>query len=297
MWRGSESAPVTPASRDRLRILAAAALFSTGGAVIKSAELTGWQVACFRSGVGALAILAMAKEARHGWTWRTPLVGLAYAGTVLLFVLANKLTTSANTIYLQSTAPLYLLLLGPWLLDEPLRRRDLFFLAALAVGLVLLFLGAEPPRATATNPVLGNVLAAASGVTWAFTLVGLRWLASRSPPDANPAVAATVAGNTIAFLVALPFALPASSLRPIDLGLVAFLGVFQIALAYVLLTRSVRSVTALEAALLLLLEPVLNPVWAFLVHHEVPGPLAMAGAAVILTATAVHALSAGERAA
>ena len=284
---------MTTAARDRLRILAAAALFSTGGAVIKSAQLTGWQIACFRSGVGALAILAMAAEARRGWTWRTPLVGLAYAGTVLLFVLANKLTTSANTIYLQSTAPLYLLLLGPWLLNEPLRRRDLFFLGALAAGLVLLFLGSEPPRATATDPVLGNVLAAASGVTWAFTLVGLRWLASRAPPGANPAVAATVAGNAIAFLIALVAApVFATTPRPQDLLIIGFLGVFQIALAYVLLTRSVRSVTALEAALLLLLEPVLNPVWAFLVHHEVPGPLAMAGAGVILAATATHALSA-----
>src|SRR5262245_29919147 len=198
----SESPPVTPAAKDRLRILAAAALFSTGGAIIKASSLTGWQVACFRSAIGALAILAMAPESRRNWTWRTPLVGLAYAGTVLLFVLANKLTTSANTIFLQSTAPIYLLLLGPWLLKEPLRRRDLYFLGALALGLTLLFVGQEPPRATATDPVLGNLLALASSVTWAFTIIGLRWLAVTAP-EGNPASAATVAGNLIAFLIAL----------------------------------------------------------------------------------------------
>ena len=283
---------MTRAAADRFRILAAAALFSTGGAAIKATTLSGWQVACFRSGIGALAILAMAPEARRGWTWRTPLVGVAYATTVLLFVVANKLTTSANTIYLQSTAPIYLLLLGPWLLKEPLRPRDLAFLGALVVGLALLFLGVEPVRRTATNPVLGNVLAAASGLSWAFTLVGLRWLTARSPGAANPAVSATVAGNVIACVVALPFAFPVAATRPLDWGLVAFLGTIQIALAYVLLTRSVRSVTALEAALLLLLEPVLNPWIAYAVHGEVPGSLAIAGAAVILVATAVHALRA-----
>src|SRR5205085_4944172 len=110
--RGDNPPRVTRPGADRLRILGAAALFSTGGAAIKACALTGWQVACFRSGIGALAILAMAPESRRGWTWRTPLVGLAYAATVVLFVVANKLTTSANTIYLQSTAPLYLLLLG-----------------------------------------------------------------------------------------------------------------------------------------------------------------------------------------
>jgi drug/metabolite transporter (DMT)-like permease len=283
---------------DRLKILGAAALFSTGGAAIKAVALTPWQVAGFRSGVAALAILALAPEARRGWTRKTLAVGAAYAATVLLFAIANKLTTSANTIFLQSTAPLYLLLLGPLLLQEPIRRRDLAFLGALVVGMALFFVGVEPATATASDPVLGNLLAAASGVAWALTVAGIRWL-GRAPPGAgrpaNAAAAATVAGNAIAFAVALPFALPVVSSRPVDWALIAFLGVFQIACAYVLLTRAVRSVTALEAVLLLLLEPVLNPIWAWLVHGETPGPWSLAGAAVILVATAANALAAGRR--
>ena len=98
---------------NRLLLLAAAFLFSTGGAAIKATALTSWQVACFRSGVAALALLALVPAARRGWTRRTLIAALPYAATVLLFVLANKLTTSANAIFLQSTAPLYLLLLGP----------------------------------------------------------------------------------------------------------------------------------------------------------------------------------------
>lgn len=295
---------MTRPAADRLRLLAAAALFSTGGAAIKACSLTGWQVACFRSAVAVPALLLLVPAARRSFSPRTWLVGLAYAGTVLLFVLANKLTTSASTIFLQSTAPLYLLLLGPWLLREPVRRRDVAFLAALAVGLWLLVGGAEPARASAPDPATGNLLAAASGLTWALTVAGLRSLASRpaggGAPGRNsvpaPAAAAAVSGNVIAGLVALPFALPVASAGAADLGIVVFLGVVQIGAAYMLVTGAMRSVPALEASLLLLLEPVLNPLWSFLVHGETAGPRTLAGAALILASTALHALASSRAA-
>ncbi len=110
--------------RYRLLILAAAVLFSTGGAAIKSASLTSWQVACFRSGVAAVALLLLVPASRRLRNYRVWVAAAAYAATMILFVAANKLTTAANAIFIQSTAPLYLLLLGPWLLKEPIRRRD-----------------------------------------------------------------------------------------------------------------------------------------------------------------------------
>src|SRR5215213_7897760 len=111
------SSQPTPLSA-RLEVLAAAALFSSGGAVIKAVHLAGWQVACFRSAIAAAALFLLLKEVRRRPNARVLGVGLAYAGTLILFVLANKLTTSASAIYLQSTAPLYVLLLSPWLLHE-----------------------------------------------------------------------------------------------------------------------------------------------------------------------------------
>src|SRR5262245_57107796 len=104
-----ETAPV----RHRLFLIGAAALFSTGGAAIKALTLTPWQVASFRSTVASVALLALLPEARRGWRWSIVPVAVAYAATLLLFVLANRMTTAADTIFLQSTAPLYLLLLGP----------------------------------------------------------------------------------------------------------------------------------------------------------------------------------------
>jgi drug/metabolite transporter (DMT)-like permease len=120
-------------------LLAAAALFSTGGAAIKATTLTGWQVASFRSGIAGIAVMLMIPAARRGWSGRSLLVGAAYAATMILFVQANKLTTAASSIFLQSTAPIYLVLLGPWLLGEHNRRRDFLLMGAMSVGLALCF--------------------------------------------------------------------------------------------------------------------------------------------------------------
>ncbi|MHC4338785.1 MAG: DMT family transporter [Planctomycetota bacterium] len=287
-----------PQSVGRLQILAAAVLFSTGGAAIKACGLTGWQVAGFRSGVGALALYLMLPGARRGWTWRTYLVGVAYAATLLLYVLANKLTTASNTIFLQSTAPLYLLLVSPLLLKETIRLRELIFMAALAGGLGLYFMGIEPPQATAPDPRLGNLLAAAAGLGWGLTIAGLRWLARaegvRGGSPGGAAAGATVVGNAFVFLFCLPFAMPVEQASASDWLWVVYLGVFQIALAYVFMTKGMRTVRALESGLLLLVEPVLNTLITWVMHGEVPGYWSRLGAAVILVTTVVHSLFAGR---
>jgi drug/metabolite transporter, DME family len=203
-------------------------------------------------------------------------------------VLANRLTTSANTIFLQSTAPLYLALLAPWLLREPTRRQDVVVMVAIVVGLGLTFHGVVQPGATAPDPGRGNLLAAASGLFWALTVCGLRWMSAR--PERGSAAAAVVAGNLIACLMALPFALPLGSHSALGWGLIVYLGVFQIAVAYTFVTRGLRVIPALEASLILLIEPVLNPVWSWLFHGERPSPWALLGGVLILSATMLKAL-------
>ena len=160
-------------SAARWKLLIAALLFSTGGAAIKACGMSGWQVAGFRSGLAAVALWLFLPSARRGWTKGQALVACAYAATLILYVLANKLTTAANAIFLQSTAPLFILILAPLWLRESIRRRDLVFMAALGVGLALFFMGQEAPQQTASDPLLGNILAACSAVTWALTVSGL----------------------------------------------------------------------------------------------------------------------------
>lgn len=273
---------VTPSAIPRLKLLAAAALFSTGGAAIKATTLSGWEVACFRSGIAALAVLILAPGARRLPDIRILLVGVGYAATMILFVVANKLTTAANTIFLQSTAPLYILLVSPWLLREPTRRKDVLFMIVVGLGLLPFFLATDTASQTAPDPARGNLLATLSGVAWAATLMGMRWLAGR--PGGDHAFVTVVTGNLIAFLVCLPLALPATG-TPLDWTVIVALGVFQIGLAYLCLTSGLRDVPALEASLILLVEPALNPVWAWAAHGERPGGWALAGGATILLAT------------
>jgi drug/metabolite transporter, DME family len=268
----------------RLQLVFAALLFSTGGAAIKATTLTGWQVASFRSGIAALTLLVLVPAARRGWGWRPALVGTAYAATLILFVTANKLTTSANTIFLQATSPVYLLVLGPIFLREPVKRRDLWVVAAVLAGLVLFFAGHDAPVVTAPDPATGNLLALLSGVSFAVTIAGLRWL-SRGAGDADVGLATVALGNVIAFFWGLPYALPVLSATTSDWVIVTYLGVFQIGLAYACLTRGLKQVPALEASLLLMVEPVLNPVWSWLVHGERPSNLALLGGFLIIGAT------------
>jgi DME family drug/metabolite transporter len=189
----------------RLEVLAAAFLFSTGGAAIKATTLTGWQVASFRSAVACVVVLVILPASRSRWRGRALAVGVAYATTMVLYVIANKLTTAANTIFLQYTAPLYLVLAGPLLLDEPVRPRDIAFLAVLGASLSLFFVDAPAQASTAPRPALGNALALLSGFFWASTALGLRWMA-RPGSGGAPVATAVACGNLIAFLVSLPAA-------------------------------------------------------------------------------------------
>jgi drug/metabolite transporter (DMT)-like permease len=281
----------------RLLVLAAAALFSTGGAAIKAASFNSWQVASFRSGVAALAILLLIPDARRNWRWRYVPVAVAYALTLLFFVTATKLTTAANAIFLQAAAPLFVLAIGPLVLKEPIRRSDLLLMAGVACGMALFFSGHEAAVTTAPNPARGNVFGALSAVTYAITIAGLRWAERGHATGTSAGMVTVLMGNLLACAATLPMALPVAVWRWRDAAVILWLGVFQIALAYFCLTRGMRHVPAFEATTLLLLEPALNPVWTWLVHGEHPAALSLVGGAIILAATLLNAWWQSRRAA
>jgi len=271
-----------------LQVVAAAVLFSTGGAGIKAAAFSGVQVSALRSGIAAIVLMLFV---RGHLTWSAPVLGvsLVYGSTLTLFVLGTKLTTAANAIFLQSTYPLYVLLLSPLLLGERIGRRDMLYLAAVAAGLLLCVIGRPPATITAPNPTLGNVFAILSGVAWAMTLLGLRYV-ERDATEPSPAMVAVITGNALASLAALPFAWPLPMASASEWATIVYLGVFQIGLAYIFLTKAVGRLPALEISLLLLLEPVLNPVWAWLVRGERPGTWTIAGGAIIILVTALKSV-------
>lgn len=274
-----------------LQVTGAALLFSTGGAAIKAPAFSAVQVASLRSGVAA-AVLILWYRRQVRVSRQAVAVAVVYAATLVLFVGATKLTTAASAIFLQSTAPLYVALLSPLLLGERFRQRDLAFLVAVAAGLGLCLAGGAEASATAPDPLTGNMLGAICGLTWALTLMGLRWGARGG---SGVALSAVVMGNLLAFGAGLPALWPLPIAPAAEWATLGYLGVFQIGVAYILLTAAVGELPALHVSLVLLLEPVLNPMWAWLVRGEAPGTWALLGGAVILAASAGQVVS-GARA-
>ncbi len=274
------------ATRGQLEAVGAALLFSTGGAAIKVAAFTGMQVSCLRAGIATLTLMLWWRH-KCVLSWPATAIGVAYAATLTLFVNATKLTTAANAIFLQDTAPLYIIVFSPLLIRERVRPRDLIFLGVVGGGLALCFAGQAAPTATAPDPPTGNLLAVLSSITWALTLVGLRW-GQRAGRDLG--ATAVVSGNIMACLVGVPFLFPLPDAPAVEWLTLVYLGVFQIGVAYVLLTNAMSHLPALDASLLLLLEPVLNPVWTWLVRGENPGTWVWIGGGIIIVATAVKTI-------
>ena len=272
----------------RGQVLGAALLFSTGGVAIKAIDLDGVTIAGLRSAIAAVLLIAALPRARRGLSLRVLPVSVAYALTLVLFTIATRLTTAANAIFIQDTAPLWVLLLGPWLLGESIARRDVPFIAAIATGMLLFFASAREPQATAPDPALGNWVALGASITWALALIGLRWLSLQARPGVDPGAAAAAVGNAIAVAICLPFMGPLGDASATDWAWVVYLGAVQVALAYVLLTAAAPRVPAFELALLLLVEPILTPVWTALVHGERPGALAVLGGVLVTGALALR---------
>jgi drug/metabolite transporter (DMT)-like permease len=270
--------------------MAAAVLFSTGGVAVKSIAFNGWQVAALRSGIAAAALAIIVPSTRRRWDLKTLAVSSAFAITMILFVLANKNTTAANAIFLQAAAPLYLLILAPLMLKEPVRRADILAMVAIAVGLGLVMSGTDAPTRISPHPKLGNVMAVLSGVALAFTTIGLRWLGAMEDGESRKD-GVLVCGNLLSFLVCIPIALPLVGISGFDWALITYLGVVQIGVAYFLVMRGLRGVPAIEASLLMMIEPALNPLWVWFIHGEAPSSLALAGGALIFAASIGRAVA------
>lgn len=263
----------------RLSVMAAALLWSTGGIAIKLVPLTGLGVVFWRSAVTFLFLLAVARPSAARLRTASPASVVFYALMVLSFVSATKMTTAANAIFLQYTGPLYVLLFAPLLLKEPFRKADAVAIVAALGGMSLFFVGRLEPGALA-----GNLVAVASGIFFGGTVLLLRRGAGG---DALPSM---ILGNLLAAAVALPFAWDGLALDGKGLLLVTYLGVVQMGVAYLLFVRGLTVVPAAEASLLGMLEPLFNPVWAFLGIGERPSPWAIAGGAIVLLSVGARTL-------
>jgi drug/metabolite transporter (DMT)-like permease len=267
------------ATRGALLVALGALLWSSSGLFIKVLSLGALQISFARSLVAALTI-AVAVKLRGGSPFPLPTAlslgcAAAYAGVLVFFVAATKLTTAANAIFLQFSAPIYLVFLEPWVTRRALQGRDL-----LAVGLCVGAMGLFFVGRLGAGTLLGNLLGMMAGLCLAVFSLTLKLQRERLP-GTDP-IAAIILGNLLVAGICAPMALRGFHPTLVQTSALLYLGVFQIGVAYLLFNAGMRHLSATAAVVTGTLEAVLNPVWVFLGIGERPSPWALLGGVMIL---------------
>ena len=270
-----------------LLIVCAALLWSSGGIGIKAISDPPLKVTFYRSlfAIFALGLAYRGKVVRRQWT-STPVFFFAvisYAACLASFVTATKWTTAANAIFLQYAGVVWVMLLAPIVVKEPLRSRDAIAITVALGGMALFFVGKLDTKGSA-----GNAMALVASVFFAALVLSLR-------RERDAGAAAITWGNLLACVALFPIVANDLSLSLRSFTVLALLGVFQIALPYLLFVRGLQAVTATEASLTGMIEPVANPIWVFLALGERPSSYAIGGALIVLGAIAWRTI-AGEKA-
>lgn len=264
-------------------MLIAVFLWSTGGLFIKLTALDAYQVTFYRSLFAAVTVMILTRKEGLKINLFGVFTSVIYALLLFLFVWATKKTTAANAIFLQYTAPIYILILAPFIIGERFRVRDLVTVALVLAGMSLFFVGKLE-----VSDYQGNVAALFSGV-----FLGLYIMLLKHPQAQgfNPTIA-VIYGNLLLALINAPSGLSAlPTMTLLDWFAVSFLGIVQIGIAYVFFVRGVTGGTRpLDASLIGFIEPLLNPVWVFLFVGERPSGWAILGGAVIIASIAIHTI-------
>ncbi|MGQ9806744.1 MAG: DMT family transporter [Chlorobiales bacterium] len=269
--------------RSMLLIVLAAVLWSTGGVLIKATSLDAFQTSMWRSLFASLAIAMLALPKKILMDSTTLVASLAYAATLILFVLGTKLTTAANAILLQYTAPIYILVLAHVVLNEKMTRIGVVTVVLCIIGMVIFFLDKLSPEG-----IVGNISALCSGIAFAVMTVFLRKNKGGEPVSAILFGNIWIVVSCAMISLAQNPSLEAFSLSSKDVMVTGFLGVFQIAIPYMLFVYAIKHIPALEASLLSMLEPILNPIWVMLFVGEFPSVNATIGGSVIIGAVALQ---------
>lgn len=275
-----------PVSRNRAiaLVFVAAILWSTSGLFIKIIDLNPFTIAGSRGAIAALAMLAvMNRNVRFTWSFPQLAGAACYSGAMITFVVATVMTTAANAILLQYTMPVFTALFGLWILKEKVSRFDWAVICIVVGGMALFFFDE-----ITMDGVWGNVIAITSAVFFALLIIFLRMQKGGSP------VETIILGNAITALICLPFIIqePPGAVSALPLF---YLGLFQLALPFFLYSAAIKYVSAIDAVLIQTIEPLLNPIWVFIIIREAPGSWAIVGGAVVLVTVTVRNVYAGRK--
>ncbi len=255
-----------------LLLIGAAFLWSISGLLIKSVSWHPFAIAGMRSMIAALIMFVYRRKFNFNWSPVQIGGAVAYAAMVISFVSANKLTTSANAILIQYSAPVFVALFAHWFLGEKANKYDWLTIGVTLGAMALFFID----DLTMGN-FWGNMVALFSGISFA----GMTLL-SRKQKEGSP-LESLFLGNILTGITGLPFMFQ-SAPNPSGWLSLILLGVVQLGISYILYAEAIKHVTALEGILIPVIEPILNPLWVFLFLHEIPGKWAMVGGAIVITA-------------
>ena len=269
--------------RGPLLIALTAFLWSFGGVLIKLVPWDAMTIIGVRAALGSIVIIIYMRKPRISFKPSVILGALCMSGTTMLFVFANKLTTAANAIMLQYTAPVFVIILSAILWKKLPKRLDVVAVLAVFGGIALFFI--DQLRSTA---ILGNILAVLSGLAFAGVFL------VNQMPDSRPeeSVLLSMIINTVA---ALPFIVQNVTFEPVAWVSIALLGFFQIGLAYVLFSIGIKHTPPVTASLIASIEPILNPIWVVMATGESPGAWAIAGGVIVVLVVAGYSFVMSKR--
>ncbi len=265
-----------------LFVFIAAFLWSSGGLLIKLINLSPMQLSFFRCTIAAMTFAIIFRKRVLQLNKLTLLNSFFYAAVLISFVISTKLTTAANAIFLQATAPIYVLIFEPLINKTSYEKVNIVTIIICFLGMILFFVGELQP-----GHLEGNFVALFSGLAFAAFFLGMK------KNDHRYQQSSIFYGNVLVAIVCIPFLFSIEVLTFSDLWMVTFLGVFQIAIAYAFFASGLKRVIAVEASIISMAEPVFNPVWVFLGYGEVPTFTAIIGGLIILVAIVSRTLIAG----
>lgn len=263
-------------------VLIAALLWSSGGLFIKLISLNAMQLSFFRCSIAALTFALLFRKQIFLFSKLTIINSIFYAIVLISFVIATKTTTAANAIFLQATAPIYVLIFEPIINKTRYEKINVITVAVCVIGMFLFFVGEIDP-----GQLEGNLVALVSGITFAAFFLGMK---KNEPKYQHSSI---FWGNILVTLICIPFLFSLEMIEVTDVWMVSFLGVFQIAIAYAFFSSGLKRIYAVEASIISMIEPVLNPVWVFIGYGEIPSVTAIIGGLIILTSITIRSLITG----
>lgn len=256
-----------------LAVFLTAILWSSGGLFIKLISLNSMQLSFFRCAIAAIVFAVLFRKRVLRFNRLSLFNSLAYSAVLILFVIATKTTTAANAIFLQSTAPIYVLIFEPILTKTKWERINIITIVVCFLGMILFFMGDLTP-----GDIEGNFAALLAGVAFATFFLGMK------KNDPQYGESSIFYGNIMVAVFCIPFITDMQGISLQDFAMVSFLGVFQIAFAYALFSYGLKRIIAVEASIISMFEPVLNPIWVFIGYGEVPSFYAIIGGIIIISA-------------